>query len=189
MLQKFLPNNRIVLCSGLILLAAVSRLLPHWPNVTAVAAMGLFAGSRLPDKRLAFILPLLALWVSDVILNNVLYGAWVDHFTLWYPGMAWVYAAFLVVVAMGVRFLRHPGVARIVGASLAASTVFFLLSNFGVWSSGTLYPATFSGLLATYAAALPFFANTLGGDLFYCTVLFGAHAWVQARQAPAALGA
>jgi len=170
----------LLMLSGLIILAAASRLLPHWPNFTALAAMGLFAGSRLADKRLAFLLPLVALWVSDVILNNLIYAAYVDRLTLVYPGMLWVYAAVAAVVALGMGMLHRLSIMRVAGAAVLASAVFFLVSNFGVWLTGALYPLNASGLLAAYVAALPFFGNTLAGNLFYCAVLFGA-LWVNGR--------
>ncbi len=160
-----------------IIVAALSRLLPHPWNVTPVGAMALFGGAYLGDRRLALIVTLAALWLSDLILNNLVYSAYFDGFAWTYQDAFWTYGAFALVVLLGDAVLRSKRTAvRIAACSITASTLFFLVSNFGVWASGQLYPPTWSGLMACYVAGLPFYGNNLLGDLFYCSLLFGGFA-------------
>ena len=70
---------------------------------------------------------------------------------------------------------------RIAGAAMTSSALFFLVTNFGVWAFGSLYPMTWDGLIACYVAAVPFFRNTLQGDLFYTLVLFGGFRLLERR--------
>jgi hypothetical protein len=69
----------------------------------------------------------------------------------------------------------------VAGAAIASSVLFFLVTNFGTWATGELYPQTLAGLAACYVAAIPFFQNTLAGDLFFSAVLFGGFALLEWR--------
>jgi hypothetical protein len=153
---------------GVVLLAAAARLLPHPPNVTPVTAMALFAGAHLVDRRLAYGLPLLALLLSDLVLGL-------------HPQMVVVYACFALVTWLGSRLPARRGAGTLAAASLTGSTLFFLITNLAVWAFDALYPLTLDGLLACYAAAIPFFRNSLLGDLLYTGLLFGGFAWLAAR--------
>lgn len=163
---------------------ALSRLLPHPWNFTPVTAMALFGGAYLGDRKLALIVTLVALWISDLLLNNLVYHTFFDSFAWTYPDAIWTYVAFAMVVLLGSVILQEKRTIWRVGAcGVASSTLFFLISNFGVWASGQLYPPTGSGLIACYIAGLPFYANNAMGDLFYCGVLFGGAALVVRRWA------
>jgi hypothetical protein len=152
----------------LVLAAAATRLLPHPPNVTSVSALALFGGAYLSNRWLAFALPLLALLGSDLLLG-------------FYPGMAVQYLSFAVVICIGLTLRRRRSVARVTVAAVASAVSFFVLTNFGVWALGTLYPKTLAGLGACFVAAIPFFRNTLAGDLFYTAVLFGGFHLLEQR--------
>jgi len=152
--------NRFLFALSLVLFAALSRLLPHPPNVAPITALALFGGVYF-GRRLAFVVPLLAMFLSDLLIG--LHG-----------GMLWVYASFAAIVCIGFWLRRHPGVMTTVGASMAGSVLFFVLTNFGMWVMPEgLYPHTPAGLAECYTAAIPFFRNTLLGDLAYCGLLFG----------------
>jgi hypothetical protein len=163
-----------------ILLAAFTRLIPHAPNFTAIGALALFGGAYFADKKWAIAVPLLALYLSDIALNTLLYRAY-------YPGLSflvpspWIYGAVLGIVLLGHALLRRPAVPTVLVSSLTASTLFFLVTNLAVWIDSAMYPRTLSGLLLCYEAALPFFGNTLAGDLVYSTVLFGGFALLSQR--------
>lgn len=172
-------NIRFGIVSLLILLAAFSRLIPHPPNFTPVGAMALFGAAYFSKRYLTFVVPLIAMWLSDLVLNNVVYAQYFDGFVLFYPGFYWTYSAFIVIGLVGFFLLKRTKPQNILIASLSASILFFLVSNFGVWASGMMYPKDLSGLLACYTAAIPFFQNTLMGDLVYCGVLFGAFEFAQ----------
>ncbi|WP_298646560.1 DUF6580 family putative transport protein [uncultured Proteiniphilum sp.] len=158
----------------LILLAALSRLIPHPANFAPIGGMALFGAAYSSRRVWAFAIPVVSMWISDLILNNVVYGAYFDRFAWFYDGAWFTYSAFILIALMGIFTLRKIKVPNLVFSALGASVIFFLVSNFGVWFSGTMYPKDFSGLMACYTAGIPFFKNTVMGDLFYTALLFGA---------------
>lgn len=153
-------NPRFIFITTAIVLAAISRLLPHFPNFTPIAAMALFGGVCYSNRWLAISLPLVAMVVSDAFIGF--------HNTLVY-----VYASFVVTSLLGMYISSRPRPLFILGGSLVSSVIFFLVTNFGVYMSGGAMEGVTS-LSATYVVALPFFGATLLGDLFYNAILFGA---------------
>ncbi len=178
-MEKSKINIRFGILSLIVLLAAFSRLIPHPPNFAPIGAMSIFGAAYFARKHLAIVVPIIAMWLSDLLLNNVIYGQYFDHFVWFYQGCYWTYAAFIFIGLIGFRLLKKVRPVNLLIASLSASVVFFLISNFGVWASGTMYPNTFSGLMSCYAAGLPFFKNTLMGDLVYSGALFGMFELIQ----------
>jgi vitamin B12 transporter len=152
----------------LVLLGALSRLVPHPPNFVALGALALHAGARLP-RRLAVLVPLTAMAASDFFLD---FGTGRSALSM---TRLTIYATFAAIALAG-RAARSASPTRLAGLSLAASTLFYLTSNFAVWAAGSLYPATVSGLALCYAAALPFFRNTILADLSGTAVLFSLDA-------------
>ena len=188
MTEKATFNLRFGIVAGLILLAAASRfLMLGIPNVSPIGAMGLFGAAYFTKKYWAFIIPLAGLWLTDVLLNNIVYAQYFDSFQ--WMGSPWVYLGFAAIVLLGMGLLQKVSAGRVVLASVLASSLFFLITNFGVWlGSFSIYPKTVSGLMACYAAGIPFFWNTLVGDLLFCGVLFGGFALLQYRFPRLALG-
>lgn len=176
-------KRRIRLRSGVVslfvLLAALSRLLPHPPNFAPIGAIALFGGAYFYRRSFAYLIPIISMWLSDLILNNVVYGSYFNRFIWFYDGFYWTYGAFVLIVTIGFLLLKKVSVKTLLPASLLASVVFFLLSNFGVWCSTTMYPKDMGGILSCYVAGLPFFRNTLLGDLMYNGILFGTFELVQ----------
>jgi hypothetical protein len=176
------PGLAWSLVVGYFLLAVGIRLLPrllgpntYWPwQLTAVGALGLFAGARL-RSRASFLVPVAAMLVSDLLMWKPLADAGYPTFgrlTLLHYGI------FLLYAVIG-RFLTEKSSPLwIGGASLAGSVQFFLLSNFSVWffGDGVTYAKTLSGLAQCYAAGIPFFQNTVAGDLGFCALFFGLYA-------------
>ncbi len=156
-----MSQPRFFMLAGIILGAALSRLVPHPWNVAPIAAMALFGGAQFGDKKLAFIVPLAALFLSDIVIG--FYSSW-----------PFVYGSFAFIVLLGMRLRNQPSVTTLVGASLLSSFLFFALTNLGVWLVDGLYPKNISGFFQCYTAALPFFRNSILGDLFYTSVLFGS---------------
>jgi hypothetical protein len=144
--------------------AAAMRLLPHPPNFSPIAAMALFSGAYLPKRALAFVAPFGALVLSDAMLGG------------FYPGMEIVYLSFGLTVLIGWAISKRKSPLVIGGAALASSVLFFVLTNFGMWLFSGFYPRTIEGLVACYVAAIPFFQNTIAGDLFFTALLFGGFA-------------
>lgn len=142
------------------------RLLPHPPNFTPVAALALFAGAHFASRYLAFLVPLLAMFLSDLALQVITGNGFHSQAPL-------VYLSFVAVVGIGLWLQSRRRPVLILGAALASSMVFFVLSNFGLWMEGSLYPRTAEGLLTCFVMAIPFYGWTVAGDLFYSVVLFG----------------
>ena len=154
-------HSRLAAIFAAILIAAVLRLVPHPPNFTPIGAMALFSGAYLGRKGvIAFAAPLGALLLSDLVLG-------------FYRGMPTVYFSVALVVIIGWLSLQRVSPLRIGAAAIASSVLFFVVTNFGMWLSSGFYPRTLAGLEACYIAAIPFFQNTVAGDLFYATLLFG----------------
>ena len=159
-------NTRLITLSLIIFSIAMFRLLPHPPNVSPVAAMALFGGAYFSDRRVAFLVPFLALLLSDFLLGL--------HDT-----MVYVYAGFALTVVMGFWIGKKLNVRRVAFAALASSIVFFAITNFGAWFTSGLYPMTIEGLMQAYVAAIPFFQNSLLGNLVFTTLLFGGYTLLQ----------
>ena len=170
---------RFTFVSVLILFAALSRLIPHPPNFAPIGAMALFGAAYFSQRYLTFLIPIISMWLADLVLNNVVYGQYFDHFVWFYQGCYWTYGAFILIGLLGFAILKRIRVQNLFIASLLASFIFFLVSNFGVWVSSAIYSKDFSGLLICYTAAIPFFRNTLMGDLVYTGVLFGVFEYAQ----------
>lgn len=161
---------------GFVLIAAAARILPHPVNFTPLGAMALFGAASISRKWLAVALPIVAFWISDLFLNNVVYSMYYEGFTWFTPGYLWMYGAMILTSLIGFGLLGKVSIHRLAGASISSSIVFFLLSNFGVWLGSTLYPQTLTGLGACYVAGLAFLQNSLAGDLFFSAALFGGYA-------------
>lgn len=183
-------NNKIKFGLGtglfMVVVLILSRLMPHPPNFTPLAAVGLFGAAWFSHRTMSFIIPLAALWLSNLVLDNAvyarLYPEYYEGFSLLGSTHSWfTYAAFVLVIAMGFGLLRRLSAGRLLGASLLASLIFFAVSNFGVWLLDPLYTKDSLGLATAYIAGLPFLLNTALGDLFYVGLLFGIFEWVRRR--------
>ncbi len=144
----------------LILLGVLTRILPHSPNFTAVAAVALFSGYYIKNKKLAFAVPIVIMLLSD----------WKLGFYQWQI-MASVYASFSIVALLGV-LIKNKKWYFSLPTSLAGTTIFYVVTNYAVWQFGTWYPRTFAGLVECMASGLPFVKNSFAGDLMYTFVLF-----------------
>jgi len=172
-MQSNFFSARFLFVSIAILIAAVSRVLPHIPNFTPIAAMALFGAVNFSDKRLAFVFPMLAMILSDLAIE-LLFG-WGFHNTI-----AYVYASFILISCIGLYVRKHHNVKTIVAASLASSILFFVITNFGVWAANGGVGGA-AGLSGVYILGLPYFSYTLLGDLFYNGILFGAFYFAQQK--------
>ena len=154
---------RATLILAMLVLAAILRIAPHPWNFTPIGAMALFSGAMVRDRRMAFLLAMVAMLVGDLFIG----------FNKLSP---LVYASFAVSVLIG-RFLKeNRAISRIAGASVLGSVQFFVVTNFGVWAFLNSYPHTATGLLACYVAGVPFFWNTVAGDAVYAALFFGGFA-------------
>lgn len=161
-------RTRLLVLLSAILIAALLRLVPHPPNFTPIGAMALFSGAYLGRRWLAFAAPLGALLLSDLILG-------------FYPGVAFVYAATALAVLIGWALTRRRSLIGVTAAAVASAILFFLVTNLGMWLFSGFYPVTQAGLVACFVAAIPFFQNSLAGDLVFSALLFGG--WALAERA------
>ncbi len=158
---------------ALMLAAAFSRIIPHPANFAPVAALGLFGSAYLYKNRLAILTPLVSMFISDVILNNTIYSQYFTGFALLHESWYWVYGSIILTTVLGYFTLKTVNVKTILTSSAVASILFFLITNFGTFLGSSMYPQNFGGLIACFAAGIPFFGGTLFGTIFYSAVLFG----------------
>jgi hypothetical protein len=144
-----------------VLVAVMMRFLPHPANIAPIAAMALFGGAYL-NKKYATVLPLVAMLISDLFLG-------------FHRTMPFVYGSFLIASVIGMALKDKIKVRTVIGASLLSSIIFYVVTNFGVWLTSGMYEMTFLGLVKCYVLAIPFFRNTLAGDLFYTVMMFGGY--------------
>ena len=145
-------NKEYTLILSMIVLAVASRLLPHPPNFAPITGIALFAAAKLNKKIIAFLVPLLCLFITDLILGL----SWINLF---------VYASFGMISWIGMQ-QKKISIRTVLGSSL----LFFFVSNLGVWV--LYYPISLEGLITCFTLAIPFFGNTIAGDLVYTAVLF-----------------
>lgn len=153
--------------------AVILRVLRHYglidlpPNFAPITALALFSGTYFADRRLALIIPIVAMLISDAFIG------------FYHPLiMASVYLCFLLSAIIGFYIKKNKTLTNVIGGSLLSSIVFYLVTNYAVWAFGKFYPQTLAGLMQSYIMAIPFFRWTLLGDLFYVTILFGSYEFI-----------
>ena len=152
---------KFLLITAMIIAAVISRFITHPHNFTPISAIALFGGAYYSDKKLSIIIPLLAMFLSDLYLgiHNL---------------VPFVYISFAIIVFLGFQLREKKSPLKIGAAAVSGSIIFFIVTNFAVWIVSSFYHKTFEGLIACYVAAIPFFQNSLLGDLVYTTLLFGS---------------
>jgi hypothetical protein len=148
-------------------IGALSRVIPHPANFAPITAMALFGGVYL-NKKQALIFPVLAMVLSDFVIGF-------DSL----PMRIAVYGSFMLAVLIGFWIKKHKSTKNIIFASLTSSILFFVITNFAVWAFGTMYLKNSTGLIECYLLAVPFFRNTILGDLTYTTVFFGSYEYLK----------
>ena len=172
-----MKNNKIniLIPAALILLAAISRIVcnqMHWYNFAPIAAVGLFSGAALSNKKYALLFPLLGQLLADVYFQ--LFTGTPGFYDV---SQLFVYGSLVLVTLLGTR-MQQPGVLKVAGYSVAGSLIFFILSNFGVWCSIQYgvdiygYGKGWHGLVTTYTMAIPFFQKSLVADLMGNALFF-----------------
>jgi hypothetical protein len=156
----------IVLTALVVICRMLSSTLHIW-NFAPLGAVSLYAGSRLP-RRWAWAVPIAAMAMSDLMLDH-------DRTRPLFELTRWtIFATFAATTLLG-RLANRPRIGPwlLPILSISGSILFFVTSNLATWGEGQLYPMTFSGLMTCYAAAVPFFGNTVAADLLGTAVLFG----------------
>ncbi len=166
-LTKKGKNLEFIIALLLVLIGVSLRLIPHAPNFTPIAAIALFGGVYF-SKKIALILPVSAMAISDIFI-----GYYEPKL------MFFVYGSFILSVVLGFWLKKRKKWYTVGGGAILSAVLFFLITNFAVWTFTPWYTKTFSGITQCYIMALPFFRNTLLGDLFYVIVFFGAYELIE----------
>ena len=174
-----LPAPGPLVLAALIFIAALSRVLPHPPNFSPIEAVALFGGAYFASRRWALIVPLVAMFASDLALGLANGGIYWDYFAS--AGYLLVYACIALSTLLGFGLRGKVNGSRVLGYSLAGSLLFFVVTNFGAWLGNPAYPQNAAGLSAAYVAGIPFFQWTVLGTLFYAALLFGGFELLRKR--------
>ncbi len=153
----------------LTIVSLFSRLMPHLPNMTPLGATALFNGAKI-GRPWSYLLPLAILFVSDLIIG-------------FHNTMPYVYLGFAITVFLGEKFLHGEHVVRKSAVvAIVSSLLFFFITNFGVWATGTMYPMTLEGLIHCYFMGLPFLRNMVAGDVAFAVGFFSLYQYAEQRQ-------
>lgn len=158
-------SPRLLFAVSAILIAAATRILPHPPNFTAVGAMALFAGACMSNRWLGLLVPMTALFITDIFIGF--------HNTMWA-----VYGAVAITTMMGWAIQKRQNVLTITASSIIAAFLFFYITNAAMWVVGFytpdgFYPQTVAGLGMAIEAGIPFRNNGIISQLLYTGLLFG----------------
>lgn len=151
--------------SLLLLLAVFSRIIAPWPNFTAMTAVAVTGGMLFGRKYMGILFPILALFVSDLIINNTLYAHYGNRWLT--EGAGWLYGSYLLIALLGSVKIFKSTYTHVLGAGLIGAILFYLITNFGAWLGNPMYPQSFVGLLESYTLGLPFLMNQVLGTLAY----------------------
>ena len=158
-MYKNTDNTHWLWIAALITLLALSRFIPHPPNFTPIGAMAILSGIMLKDYKLALLIPLSAMLLSDIFLGI-------------HSSMLFVYAAIVLIIFTSKFFVNTISILNLAVSGIFAAVIFFLITNFGAWLSHDMYPHSASGLMQAYVAGIPFFRNTLLANLFFLAISF-----------------
>ena len=146
-----LNKDEIKIVFGLVALALLTRFLPHPPNFAPITGIALFTGFNFTNKRLALFIPLFCMLITDFFLG-------------FHSLVPIIYSCFILISFIGLK-AKSLSLLTVLGASVS----FFITSNLGVWY--LYYPKDLNGLISCFVLAIPFFFNSLAGDLFYTSLL------------------
>jgi len=149
------------------------------PNFTAIGAMMILGATYLRGWK-RWIVPIFIFWLSDLMVNNIVYGQYYDSFQL--LGPPWVYVGYILIGLIAYAIMKTPTFGRLLMTCTAGAVVFFLVTNFGSWIHPTSpYTKDIAGLIESYTMGIPFFRNAFLGDLFFGFVLFGLYDVIASR--------
>jgi len=180
MLSKMNPKISVLFIT--VFAVAMSRIIPHWPNVTAVAAVAILGGATMRNSLTAVLIPVSAIFVSDLIINNVFYSTYYDSFVLFGESSGWIYAAFILMAVLSHFTIKSFKALPIISVTMISTLLFFVLTNFGSWLHSPFYTQDMSGLMLAFEAGLPFLLNSILGNLFFVGVFFYGYSKISERQ-------
>jgi len=172
-------KNNFIVAGTLIFIGAFSRLLDFLPNFSPMESIALFGAAYLGHKVLAYLVPLVAMYMSDLVLNNTVARVFfpdVEGFVFFHEYMIYNALGMIAIVALGRVLLSGKEIKAmpILGSALAASAIFFIITNIGSWLTPPLYTRDLTGLTAAFTAAIPFFNTSWISTLLFSGLLFGS---------------
>jgi len=161
-------RTKILLIASIIFLVSLTRLIPHLPNFTPILALALFGGAYLPSKITAFLIPISAMFLSDLILgfHSQIYA---------------VYGCILILSFLGRTIQNKISILNLTITGISGSLIFFIVTNFSVWLGDNLYPLNLNGLIQCYVMAIPFFHNTLISTFIFLAILFTSYSFAEKK--------
>ena len=173
----------IIVVTGMFRLFVTSGTLSTLANFTPLGAMALFGGRYYHDKWKAYLVPLITLWLTDIILNRYFFF---HEWIFFYEGFFWVYASFALMVFIG-TCIRRITVKNVVTGAVVAALTHWVVADIGVWLSGGCFPAnasytpTWDTLIETLIFASPSMYKMLLGNILFCGMLFGTFEFMQQK--------
>ena len=160
-------NIKVILICAIIFLISLTRLFPHPPNFTPILALAIFGGAYFPNRIFAITLPVIAMFLSDLIIGF--------H--------SQIYAVYGTIIALSLlgNMVKTKNIKNLAITGFSGSIIFFVTTNFSVWLSDGLYPLTFDGLIQSYVMAIPFFHNTLISTLLFLSILFFGYTFIEKK--------
>ena len=160
-------NTKVLLIASIIFLVSLTRLVPHLPNFTPILALAIFGGAYLSNRIIALSLPILAMFLSDLIIGF--------H--------SQIYAVYLSIIALSLlgNTIEKKNIFNLGIAGVSGSLLFFIVTNFSVWLTDGLYPLNLTGLMQCYIMAIPFFHNTLISTIIFLAILFTGYSLIEKR--------
>ena len=173
-------SKKTLVISGLfILFGAFSRMFTFLPNFSALESLALFGGAYIALRYVAILIPLAAMFFSDLVINNTVARQFFPNqegFIVFSDYMIWNALAIVLIVLFGRVFLKKVNLLNGVIGILGATAIFWIITNIAAWLSPTgLFPITFAGMMANFVAALPFLKNSLLGNFAFGFILFGSY--------------
>ncbi len=153
-------------------------------NFTPIGAIALFGGYYFKDSWKSFALPLLTIWLSDLILNYFIYY---KQWTWFYEGFIYTYGSFALIIIIG-RFIPKVSFFTIIFAGISAALLHWIISDFGVWLDGRMYPKTWEGFATCYIMAIPYLKNMIISNIIFSGFMFGLFELMQQKLKFGAIG-
>jgi hypothetical protein len=174
-------NLRFTVLVLMVFLAGLSRLVVHIDNFTPIGAMCLFGGAYFADQKKAYLMPLLSLFLSDMIIQGIIYQGKYG-FPL-YDGWYWVYGTFAILVLLGRKIITKITLSNVLLASIMAALFHWIITDFGVWISGcnNMYTKDLNGFILCYTMAIPYMLQFLGGTVLYAAIMFGTFEFAKSK--------
>ena len=162
--RKLLILKKSLVALSIIVFAVILRLIPHPPNIAPIGALALFGGFYL-NRKYSLIVPVAAMFLSDIFLG-------------FHSTMPFVYLSFLLTGFIALNLREKRSINTVASATLVSSFLFFFITNLGVFLVSGLYPKTMQGFIDCFVLAIPFFRNSLIGDLLYVSLFFGSFEFI-----------